>query len=140
MAIDKQRLAQVATAFVEGMTSIRGRRVHRLILREMADCDVVVPASTALGARALLALRADGGVAVCQTDGSGRQATIQRLASLAGGAVVAAYDLHKDSLPMLAWTVWHPALVDAFGSLQVTVADVHADELGRVTEILARWR
>lgn len=53
------------------MTSIRGRRVHRLLMREFSRFDHVLPVTAEDCAPALLALGEDGRVSVCQTDGRG---------------------------------------------------------------------
>lgn len=137
MRIDKTRLAEIATRFVATMTSIRGRRVHRLVLREFAAYHTVVPVCCEHGGSALLALADDGRAALCQTDGSGAQASIHRFRWRDGGAVVPAFDLHKDSLPVVAWRFWHPSLAGGVGWLEVEAADLAAADALALGELLA---
>ena len=73
MAIDPTTLDHLARAYTKGMTNIRGRRVHRLVMREFGSFDVVVWAEVDDGTPALLAIDMDGRLAVCRTDGTGRE-------------------------------------------------------------------
>jgi hypothetical protein len=137
MPIDKTRLAEIATRFTTTMTSIRGRRVHRLALREFAAYRTVVPVRCEHGRPALLALADDGRAALCQTDGSGALAGVQHFRWRDGGAAVAAFDLHKDSLPIVAWRLWHPSLAGGAGWLEIAMADLGADDAAAVCTLLA---
>lgn len=56
MPIATATLATLADAFVSPMTSLRGRRIRRLLLREFAPFDHVMPASAEDGRPVLLAL------------------------------------------------------------------------------------
>jgi len=131
MPIARTALDTLARNYVEGMTSIRGRRVHRLLMREFASFDHVLPARTGDSAPALLALGHDGRVAVCCTDGRGPAADIVRCASLAGAAVSTSYDLLKDSLPIVRWTIRHPAV----GVLTIAINDVQLGDVARIGAI-----
>ncbi|MEQ1501145.1 MAG: hypothetical protein ABMB14_02895, partial [Myxococcota bacterium] len=126
MAVDAARLDQLARGYAAAMTSIRGRRVHRLVVRAFATYDHVVAATAEDGSPALLALADDGRVAVCRTDGRGPTAVIAAWARLDGATVTTAYDLLRDSLPVVRWEVWHPAFARGAGALTIGPAD--ADE------------
>jgi hypothetical protein len=98
--IDPVALASLASEYAKGMTSIRGRRVQRLLKREFAGAERVVLTRADSGAAAVVGVSA-GGAAVCITDGTGRQASVYKWRHGAGSAVETSFDLHKDSLPVL---------------------------------------
>ncbi|ATY11498.1 hypothetical protein CU254_14275 [Amycolatopsis sp. AA4] len=127
--MDSARLDAVARSYTAPMTSIRGRRVHRLVLRRMADYDHVLPAATADGTPALLALSADGRAALCSTDGRGPSADLVTCGPTPGVTVTSAHDLTKDSLPVLSWTVRHPGLLDIAGPLTITPGETDQEEV-----------
>jgi hypothetical protein len=85
--IDPQSLSSFASEYAKAMTSIRGRRVQRLLKREFGGADCLLPARTGSGAPAVLGLSAHG-AALCATDGATQADQLQ-------------FDLHKDSLPLL---------------------------------------
>ena len=128
MPIATATLATLADTFVPTMTSIRGRRIRRLLLREFAPFDHVVPASTEDGRPVLLALADDGSVAVCWSDGRGAAAETMRWRGWDGGTVAVAHDLLKDSLPVVRWTLWHPGAARVLGALVVEARDVPAGD------------
>jgi hypothetical protein len=136
MPIDRQALDAVARAYAKPMTSIRGRRVHRLLMREFARFDLVVPADAEDGSPMLLALAEDGGAALCRSDGRGPTVEIAAWAGLEGATVTTAYDFLKDSLPVVRWTLWHPSFALAGGALTIAAKDLSSAEVTRVTEIL----
>lgn len=103
MTIDSEQLASLASEYAQGMTSIRGRRVQRLVRREFAGADVVLLVSLGSGARAVLGVSAVG-AAICGTDGRGSQASVFSWTHGANEAHEQHFDLHKDSLPMLSAT------------------------------------
>lgn len=138
MPIDRDALDAIASAYVVGMTSIRGRRIHRLLLREWAHYDHVLRVTAEDGAVALLALGEDGGAAVCRTDGRGAAVVIEAWARLDGARVATSFDLSKDSLPVLGWTVSHPGFSRVGGALMIHAEDLPADQHGRVTGALRR--
>jgi hypothetical protein len=138
MPIDKKTLEAIARTYVSAMTSIRGRRVHRLLMREFARFDHVLPAVAEDGAPALLALSEEGAAAVCRTDGTGPAAVIAQWARLAGATVTTAYDLLKDSLPIVSWTVWHPGFARVAGALTISAAGLEQSDHIRITEALRR--
>jgi hypothetical protein len=82
------------------MTSIRGRRVQRLLKREFAGADYVLLARVGAGDAAVLGL-SESGAALCATDGKGKQASVVKWAHGATEAIELHFDLHKDSLPVL---------------------------------------
>jgi hypothetical protein len=99
--IDPQTLSSFARDYAKDMTSIRGRRVQRLLKREFGGADWVLPAQLGSGAPAVLGLSATG-AALCATDGAGRQATVYKWLYAQDVAIQSQYDLHKDSLPELS--------------------------------------
>jgi hypothetical protein len=119
MPIDTKSLDTIAHDYVQAMTSIRGRRVHRLLMREFARFDHVLPALAEDGSRVLLALAADGRAALCRTDGTGAAAALSHWARLPGATLATRFDLTKDSLPVVGWTVWHPAFAQCGGTLTI---------------------
>jgi hypothetical protein len=129
-------LEATVRAFVKKMTSIRGRRVQRLLMRDFARFERVFAVTAEDGTRALLAIGADGRVAVCRTDGRGASAEVAEWARLGGATVTVAYDLRKDSLPIVRWTLWHASFARAAGALTISSADVAPAEHTRVTELL----
>ena len=101
MPIDPDTLSSFASEYAKEMTSIRGRRVQRLLKREFADADYVLLAKVGSGAPAALGLSANG-AALCATDGKGRQASVVQWTHGASVALETHFDLHKDSLPVLS--------------------------------------
>jgi hypothetical protein len=101
VAIDRATLDEIARGYVADMTSIRGRRVFRLLMRELAPFDTVRRVVAADGTIALVARAGDGSVAVCQTDGRGPAATIAHRRVAGGAITTSSFDLLKDSLPRL---------------------------------------
>jgi hypothetical protein len=139
MPIEKETLETIARTYVKTMTSIRGRRVHRLLMREFSRFDHVLRAVAEDGAPALLALAEDGSAAVCRTDGRGAAAAVAQWARLQGATVTTSYDLTKDSLPIVSWVIWHSSFARVAGALTISATDVpHADH-SRITNVLRRW-
>ena len=138
MPIERNALAAIASAYVKAMTSIRGRRVHRLLLRQLSTFDHVLQANAEDGTVALLALSEDGRAAVCRTDGTGEAAAIAEWASLDGASVTTSYDLRKDSLPIVSWTIWHPGFTRVTGALTVLAAGLVPSEIAGVTNLFQR--
>jgi hypothetical protein len=138
MPIDKETLDSIARSYASTMTSIRGRRIHRLLMREFSRFDHVLPAVAEDDTGALLALTEDGGAAICRSDGRGSEVAIAEWARMEGATVTTSYDLMKDSLPIVSWTVWHPSFSRVAGALTISGADLsHADQ-GRIAGILRR--
>ena len=139
MPIEPNTLAAMAGAYVNAMTSIRGRRVHRLLLREFLRFDHVLPAAAEDGTPALLALSEDGGAAVCRTDGTGEAACVAEW-PLQGATVTTSYDLRKDSLGVTSWMIWHPGFARVAGALTVSATGLSPSEVGRISELLRSWQ
>ena len=101
MAIEPDRLADFAANYARHMTSIRGRRVQRLLRREFAGADHVLLLQDDAGRTAVLGL-SDTGAAWCATDGRGPAVSVLKWRHGAQEALDVRFDLLKDSLPVLA--------------------------------------
>lgn len=123
MTIDPDVLSAFAAAYAARMTSIRGRRVQRLIRREFAGADHVLPVRTREGAPAVLGLSASG-AALCATDGTGRQAAVLKWRHDGTEALEVRFDLYKDSLPVLESETLSPAALRARARLHGSPASV----------------
>jgi hypothetical protein len=100
MRIINAALEALASNYTRGMTSIRGRRIHRLVMREFSSFDFVVLARTGSGKGALLGL-SEGRAALCATDGKGKEVTVTTWTFPALSVSETRFDLLKDSLPTL---------------------------------------
>ena len=100
MRIINAALEALASNYTRGMTSIRGRRIHRLVMREFSSFDFVVLARTNSGEGALLGL-SEGRAALCATDGKGKEVTVTTWTFPALSVSETRFDLLKDSLPTL---------------------------------------
>lgn len=138
MTIDNATLDTISRAYIAPMTSIRGRRIHRLLMREFARFDHVLAAIAEDGTPALLALADDGRAAVCANDGRGAVAEIVAWARLGGASVTTAHDLLKDSLPIVGWSVWHPGFVRVAGALAISAVGVSSTDQARIAAALRR--
>lgn len=98
MAFDADALSDLAAGYAKGMTSIRGRRVQRLLKREFAGADFVATLVAADGQSAVLGVSASG-AALCASDGRGPHACVVRWRHAASEALVTRFDLRRDSLP-----------------------------------------
>ena len=138
MAITAAALDRIARAYTASMTSIRGRRVHRLLTRELARYEMVVAARAGAATPALLALAQDGAAAACSSDGRGAHVAIVHWARLDGATVTTCFDLAKDSLPVASWTLWHPGLERAGGALTIAADAVPAEDRDRLLALLRK--
>jgi hypothetical protein len=100
MPIDPDTLSALASDYAKGMTSIRGRRVQRLLKREFAGAESVLMVQLGSGTRAVLGLSTSG-AAFCATDGRGKQASVIKWLHGAAEGLETHFDLLKDSLPVL---------------------------------------
>lgn len=100
MTISAEALASLASRYAQGMTSIRGRRVQRLLKREFAGAEQVLVVTIEAGAQAVLGL-SDVGAALCTTDGRGPHASLFKWRHGSAQAIETRFDLLKDSLPAL---------------------------------------
>ncbi|MBX9349680.1 hypothetical protein K5M36_21615 [Chromobacterium vaccinii] len=96
--MDRAELERLAGEYIADMTSIRGRRVFRLIMRELVGFDHVVSCPSAAGAAMLLALDEGGRIACCRSNGKGGRVEIV-FVEPDGAVARRAYNLLKDSLP-----------------------------------------
>jgi hypothetical protein len=101
MAISPETLAQLATEYADSMTSIRGRRIVRLIKREFGGADQVMIVSDRAGRPGVLGV-SQAGAALCTSDGKGPSAAIYSWLYGAAEATETRYDLLKDSLPVVS--------------------------------------
>ena len=101
MPIEQEALAALAARYVSEMTSIRGRRVQRLLMREFGGAEYALIGRTGAGAQCLVGLSSTG-AAICITEGKGKYAAVQSWAHGGSQATECRFDLHKDSLPLLA--------------------------------------
>lgn len=100
MPIGTEILSSLASDYAKGMTSIRGRRVQRLLKREFAGAEYVLIMQVGSGAAGVLGLSANG-VAFCATDGRGKHASIVKWLHESREAFESQIDLLKDTLPVL---------------------------------------
>lgn len=100
MPIAPDALAALAADFAIGMPPIRGRRVQRLLKREVGGADHALIVALEGGRRAVLAFSASG-AAFCATDGRGPSAAVVRWLHGSATGQEAAYELLKDALPLL---------------------------------------
>lgn len=98
--MDPDTLSWLASEYAKNMTSIRGRRVQRLLKREFAGAEFVLLAQVGSADAAVLGL-SPGGAAICATDGTGKQASVVKWTHGSAMALETHFDLHKDSLPVL---------------------------------------
>lgn len=108
MAIDPSLLAALAADYTKDMTSIRGRRVQRLLRRELAGADQVLRVQLVSGEASVLGLSSSG-AALCTTDGTGPHAALLRWRHGSETVEETQHDLLKDSLPVLRTTRWERA-------------------------------
>ena len=101
MPIHPDALSSLASGYAKGMTSIRARRVQRLLKREFAGAEHVLVVQVGSGTSAVLGLSARG-AAFCATNGRGKQASVVKWLHGSGQALEVSYDLLKDSLPVLS--------------------------------------
>ena len=100
MPIATDVLSSFATEYTKRMSSIRGRRIQRLVEREFGGAEFVLLAKSSAGEEAVLGLSRVG-AAICITDGKGKQACVIKWAHQTSVACETRFDLHKDSLPTL---------------------------------------
>jgi hypothetical protein len=135
MPIDPATLAAFASEYAKGMTSIRGRRVQRLLKREFAGVEYVLLARLGPGKAAVLGL-SPSGAAICATDGKGKQASVVRWAHESTVAVEVQFDLHKDTLPALRTATLSLAAIRAQAHLHVSTRSVPPGAQPLVSKVL----
>ena len=100
MPIDADALSAIAVEYAKGMTSIRGRRVQRLLMREFAGAEYVLIVEVHSSGSAVLGL-SESGAGFVAMDGRGRQASVNKWLHGSKEATEVQFDLLKDSLPVL---------------------------------------
>jgi hypothetical protein len=130
MPIDPDTLSSLARHYAQAMTSIRGRRVQRLLKREFAGAEHVLIVQIGAGASAVLGCSATG-AAFCATDGRGKHASVVKWLHGSEEAFETDFALLKDSLP-------------ALGTKSLPLADLPRQALARISEgslshLAPRW-
>ena len=123
MPIDASALSSLAAEYAKGMTSIRGRRVQRLLKREFAGAEYVLIVEVASGGSAVLAL-SESGAGFVSTDGRGRHASVSKWLHGSKEATEVQFDLLKDSLPALGSRTIPLAGLPGRTALRIPVASV----------------
>ena len=123
MPIDATSLSALATDYAKGMTSIRGKRVQRLLKREFAGAEYVLIVEGASGGRAVLGL-SESGAGFTATDGRGRHASVSKWLHGSKEATEVQFDLLKDSLPALGSRTIPLAGLPGRTALRIPVASV----------------
>ena len=134
MPINSDTLSSLANQYAQGMTSIRGRRVQRLLKREFAGAEHVLIVQVGSGALAVLGLSATG-AAFCATDGRGKHTSVVKWLHGSAEALETHFDLLKDSLPVLG-TKSLP-LADLSRQAQVRVSEGSVPPQARVLLAIA---
>lgn len=101
MPIRPEALAQLASDYIKPMTSIRGRRIERLIKREFAGADQVTIVTDSEDRPTVFGTSRTG-AAICSRNGKGPSASVIKWRHGETEGVETRYDLLKDSLPSLS--------------------------------------
>jgi hypothetical protein len=123
MPIDANALSVLAAEYAKGMTSIRGRRVQRLLKREFAGAEYVLIVEVASSGSAVLGL-SESGAGFVSTDGRGRHASVSKWLHGSKEATEVQFDLLKDSLPALGSRTIPLAGLPGRTALRIPVASV----------------
>ena len=126
MPIDVNALSALAAEYAKGMTSIRGRRVQRLLKREFAGAEYVLIVEVAAGGSAVLAL-SESGAGFVSTDGRGRHASVSKWLHGSKEATEVQFDLLKDSLPALGSRTIPLTGLPGRAALHIPVASVPSE-------------
>ena len=134
MPIELEALSSLAADYAKGMTSIRGRRVQRLLKREFVGAEYVLVVEVASRGSAVLGL-SEGGAGFVATDGKGKQASVVKWLHGSKEATEVQFDLLKDSLPVLGTRVISLAGLPKRADLHITAGSVppEASQLVSVT-------
>jgi hypothetical protein len=133
--IEPDTLSSFASEYAKGMTSIRGRRVQRLLKREFAGAEYVLLAQVGSGIPAVLGL-SPSGAALCVTNGRGKQASVVKWSHGSIKAVEMNFNLLKDSLPILSISPLPIARLRAQSRVQVPAASVPPQAEPLVSKVL----
>lgn len=101
MPVDPNLLSSLASDYAKDISSIRGRRVQRLVKREFAGAERVMIVNGGDSAPGVLGVSSSG-AAFCATNGRGPSASLIKWLHGAGDALEVRFDLLKDSLPVLS--------------------------------------
>lgn len=102
MQTDANALSSLAADYARGMTSIRGRRVQRLLKREFAGAAYVLVVEVATVGNAVLGL-SESGAGFVATDGRGRQVSVIKWLHGSRTATEIQFDLLRTPCPS-----WEP--------------------------------
>jgi len=119
MPIDPDLLSALASDYAKDLTSIRGRRVQRLVKREFAGAEHVTVVNAGTGMPGILGV-SESGAAYCATNGRGKHASIFKWLHGSTEAIESHFDLLKDSLPVLSSG---PVLLEDLQALPVMALD-----------------
>ena len=136
MSIDPDALSLLASQYTRGMTSIRGRRVQRLLKREFAGAEHVMAVQLGSGTAAVLGLSV-AGAAFCATDGRGKLASVVKWRHGSAEALDTRFDLLKDSLPAVLTASLSLADLGRQARLQVPAGAVPPRARALVAQVLA---
>ena len=101
VALPHATLSALAGDYAKDMTSIRSRRVQRLLVREFAGAQYVLTVQFASGTKAVLGVSASG-AAFCATDGKGKHVSVVKWLHRSAQGLETRFDLLKDSLPVVS--------------------------------------
>lgn len=98
MPIVPEKLEEFASEYAKDMTSIRGRRIQRLLKREFSGVEYILLAQIGEGTSTALGLSLSTAT-ICATNGRGKTVSVVHWSYGSAVAVEQQYDLLKDSLP-----------------------------------------
>ena len=101
MPIDVVKLEKYADEYIQNMTSIRGRRIRRLIMREFGQCSEVRIIETDKEIHTFFGDLENGDAIKIKTNGRGKKAAVCLIKNGNNKIEVRHYDLLKDSLPLI---------------------------------------
>jgi hypothetical protein len=101
MPIDIAKLEKYADEYIQNMTSIRGRRIRRLIIREFGQCNEVRIIETRKKINTFFGDFENGDTIKTETDGRGKKVEVCFTRNGNNKIEVRNYDLLKDSLPLI---------------------------------------
>ena len=96
-----QELSRLADEYILGMTSIRGRRIKKLIIREYSDSDSVT--IEVKNGKKTIVSETRNEKRICSTDGKGKYVDIM-IQDPNGISMIRRFDLLHDSLKLISET------------------------------------
>jgi hypothetical protein len=94
-------LLDLASTYIQNMTSIRGRRIRKLIAREFGTCTMVKMTEQGDGPHEFAGELENGGSIKMRTNGKGKYVEVFLLGKNGDTIEIRKYDLLKDSLPLI---------------------------------------